>query len=210
MKIENVDIHWFGHASFEIIANGKKILIDPYVIPKNVDKADILLITHAHYDHCANIEKVSNENTIIVAPENCREKAGNHNFYPIKEGQSYEFYGIKINAVPAYNINKNFHPRGFGVGYIIDINGFRIYHAGDTDRIPEMKNFKVDLALLPIGGTYTMDEKEAAKAVEDMKPKYVIPMHYNWLEGLEKDPRDFEKLVKGSKVIILEQEVKKV
>ena len=210
MKIENVDIHWFGHASFEIIAKGKKIFIDPYVLPKEVEKADILLITHAHYDHCANIEKVSNENTIIIAPENCREKVGNHKFYPIKEGGSYEFYGIKISAVPAYNINKNFHPRGFGVGYIIDVDGFKIYHAGDTDRIPEMKNFKVDLALLPIGGTYTMDEVEAAKAVEDMKPKYVIPMHYNWLEGLEKNPMDFERLVKGSKVIILKQEVEKL
>ena len=210
MRIENINIHWFGHASFEIIGKNKKIFIDPYVLPERFEKADILLITHAHYDHCANIEKVSNDNTIIIAPENCREKVGNHKFYPIKEGESYNFYGIKISAVPAYNINKEFHPRGFGVGYIIDIDNFRIYHAGDTDRIPEMKNFKVDLALLPIGGTYTMDEKEAAKAVEDIKPKYVIPMHYNWLKGLEKDPKEFEKLVKGSKVIIPKQESQKL
>ncbi len=210
MKIDGINIRWFGHASFEIIGNGKKIFIDPYVVPENIEKADILLITHSHYDHCANIEKVSDENTKIVAPADCKDKVGNHKFYPVKEGEELEIDGIKIEAVPAYNVNKNFHPRGFGVGYIIDINGFRIYHAGDTDRIPEMKNFKVDLALLPIGGTYTMDEYEAAKAVEDMKPKYVIPMHYNWLEGLEKDPEKFKELVKDSKVIILEQEVKKI
>ncbi len=210
MRIENVEIHWFGHASFEIIAKENKIFIDPYVLPQNFDKADILLITHDHYDHLANVEKVADEHTVIIAPRNCEMKLRGYNFVPITEGEVKEINGIKIEAVPAYNINKQFHPKGFGVGYIIDVDGFRIYHSGDTDRIPEMKNFKVDLALLPIGGTYTMDEVEAAEAVRDMKPKYVIPMHYNWLEGLEKDPQKFKELVKGFKVIILEPEVKKV
>ena len=116
-----------------------------------------------------------------------------------------EINGIRIEAVPAHNINKKFHPQGFGVGYIIDIGGTRIYHAGDTDFIPEMKSIKTDIALLPIGGTYTMDEAEAAEAANAMNPKIVVPMHFGTLKGLEGNIPKFRGLVKNSEVVVLDK-----
>ena len=201
--IKNVTIERFGHASFMIKGEGKVIYIDPYVLPDKVDyedQADIILITHEHYDHCSPeaIRSVRKSDSTTLVPENCtlefRGDARRVNEGDILTGD-LAIKGIDIEVVPAYNINKSFHPQGMGVGYIIEIDGLRIYHAGDTDLIPQMKDISVDVALLPIGGTYTMDVPEAAEAALVIAPEVAIPMHYNYLDSTPADAELFKKLV---------------
>ena len=199
------NIHWLGHASFKI--DGEKIVyIDPYQIDES-EKADIILITHTHFDHLSleDIQKIRKEDTIILAPEDAREKLTG--FQPVKPNQFLTIRGIKIQTVPAYNLDKQFHPREKEwVGYIININGKKVYHAGDTDLIPEMEDFgDVDIAILPIGGTYTMDVTEAIQAVHVIEPKIAIPMHYGKIVGTIDDADKFKEL-SSSKVEILTKE----
>jgi len=199
------NIHWLGHASFKI--DGEKIVyIDPYQIDES-EKADIILITHTHFDHLSleDIQKIRKEDTIILAPEDAREKLTG--FQPVKPNQFLTIRGIKIQTVPAYNLDKQFHPREKEwVGYIININGKKVYHAGDTDLIPEMEDFgDVDIAILPIGGTYTMDVTEAIQAVHVIEPKIAIPMHYGKIVGTIDDADKFKEL-STSKVKILTKE----
>ncbi|MBW6469842.1 MAG: MBL fold metallo-hydrolase [Methanosarcinaceae archaeon] len=217
--IKNVTINWLGHSSFMIKGEGKNIYIDPYVLPDKVDyedQADIILITHEHYDHCSPeaIRKVRKSDSTTLIPQNCTlEFRGDAR--RISEGDmltgDLAIKGIGIEIVPAYNINKSYHPKGFGVGYIIEIDGVRIYHSGDTDLIPQMKGLSVDVALLPIGGTYTMDESEAAEAAVVISPDVVIPMHYNYLDSTPADADLFKKLVQDKnpdiEVIILSSSV---
>ncbi|MGB9927281.1 MAG: MBL fold metallo-hydrolase [Methanosarcina sp.] len=216
VKIGKVNIKWLGHASFLLEGEGKKIYIDPFELkeePAFEDKADILLITHEHYDHCSpdDIRKVRRSDSTTLIPENCSLQFKG-DARRVAEGDiladGLEIKGIRIEVVPAYNLNKPFHPRGLGVGYIIELEGSRIYHAGDCDFFPEMKDLKVDIALLPIGGTYTMDIEEAADAVQAISPKAVIPMHYARSEGTQADPEKFKTLVHSRNpdinVIILE------
>ena len=188
------DVVWLGHASFQIKAE-KIIYIDPWNLKIN-DPADIVLVTHSHYDHCsaADISKIQKTDTIIVAAQDCRDKLfGNVRF--IHPGEHLEIKGIEIEAVPAYNIAKSFHPRAKnGVGYIINLEAARIYHAGDSDFVPEMSTLKADIALLPIGGTYTMNPQEAAELVNKIKPKLAIPMHYGSIVGDAKDAEMFKQL----------------
>ncbi len=189
MKLGDVEIHWFGHASFLIKGDGKRIYIDPYVLPDNPEPADIILVTHEHFDHCApeQIRRIQNEDTVIITTEGARRKC-NGNVKVIHPDESIDIKGVRIHAVQAYNIGKEFHPKGLGVGFVVEISGKKIYHAGDTDFIPEMKdleNFHLDLALLPVGGTYTMDLNDALDALKVIKPRAVIPMHYNYLKGLD-------------------------
>lgn len=193
-KFDDVEITWLGHATFKI----KKdivIYIDPYVVPEEAEKADIILSTHGHFDHCDKeaIEKISKEETVVVAPEDCAKKFKNGR--SVNAGDVLEIKGVKIEVVHAYNKNKPFHPKGSGFGYIVEVGGLRIYHAGDTDFIPEMRDVKADIALLPVGGTYTMDMKEALEAVLAIKPKYVVPMHYGYLKETKADPEKFKKMV---------------
>lgn len=203
LKIGNVEIEWFGHATFMVKAGGKTIYFDPFVLPNEPEKADLILITHEHYDHCSpeHVDKIKKEETVIITTESSARKLSG-NVQTIKEWGMLELDGIKIYAVPAYNIDKPFHPRGLGVGFILEVENTRIYHAGDTDCIPEMKEVKADIALLPIGGTYTMNVDEAVKAALTIKPKVVIPMHFGYIEGTEADPNSFkEKVMAGSKEI---------
>jgi L-ascorbate metabolism protein UlaG (beta-lactamase superfamily) len=191
----NLKITWLNHASFKIKNQGMVIYLDPFKISFG-EKADLILVTHDHFDHYdeRSIEILKKEETeILIGGKN------------IKEGEEKEVNGVKIKAVPAYNLVKPFHPRGKGVGYLIEIEGKKIYHAGDTDRIPEMAELgEIDLALLPIGGTYTMNEVEAAEAVKLFSPQKVIPMHYGTLSETMGDPEKFKELVgKISEVIIL-------
>ncbi|MEW6329034.1 MAG: MBL fold metallo-hydrolase [Candidatus Micrarchaeota archaeon] len=180
----NVNITMLGHSSALLESGGKTIYIDPYVLPANPKKADVILITHDHYDHCANVEKIRTANTKIITTSACANKiGGGAGVIVVREGDAKEVGFAKVEAVPAYNINKSFHPRGVGVGYIIEFGGVRIYHAGDTDFIPEMKNVRADIALLPVGGTYTMDASEATDAALALKPKLAIPMHYGKISG---------------------------
>ena len=204
----SVIVKWLGHASFQIRAEGKNIYIDPYE-GEYTEKADLVLVTHSHFDHCdaSKIEEVMKENTVIICPPECVSRLSG-NVKAIKPGEKIEVDGVIVEAVHAYNYKRfrspgnPFHPKGFGNGYIITVGGKRIYHAGDTDFIPEMKDLKnISLALLPSGGTYTIDNSEAAEAALAIKPEAVIPMH-RW----DSDPEVFRRKVEESsdiKVILL-------
>ncbi len=211
MQIGDVDIQWVGHATFRLTWKGLTVYIDPYVLENDPPKADLILITHDHFDHCDReaVRKLLKGDTHVVAAGECNPA---RDTIKVRPGDFVEWKGIGVEAVPAYNIGKPFHPKDKNyVGYLVRFGKVTVYHAGDTDLIPEMEQLahRVTVALLPIGGTYTMDEREAAEAVKIIKPTYVIPMHYNYLEGLEKDPTKFKELVKDSEVIILEPLVSK-
>jgi len=205
----SITIKWLGHASFQIRANGKIIYIDPYE-GEYKEKADLVLVTHSHYDHCdtSKIKKVLKEDTVILCPVDCASKIRG-NVKVLEPGEKTEVDGIVVEAVHAYNYKRfrspgnPFHPKGFGIGYVVTVSGKRIYHAGDTDFIPEMKDLRnISVALLPSGGTYTMDNSEAAEAALAIKPEIAIPMH-RWSSS----PEDFKKKVESSsniKVVVLE------
>ncbi len=192
-------IKWLGHAGFKI-KSGKTVYIDPFKISE-AEPADIIIITHEHFDHLSpeDIKKIQTKSTIIVTPPDCKSKISG-NIKAISPGQSVLVDGIKIEAVPAYNTNKDFHPKGNGwVGVIINMDGKRIYHAGDTDDIPEMSNLKnIDIALLPVSGTYVMTAQEAANAANRFMPKVAVPMHYGSIVGSRQDAEMFKSLCKCS------------
>jgi L-ascorbate metabolism protein UlaG (beta-lactamase superfamily) len=193
----SISIKWLGHSSFRIKAEGKIIYVDPYE-GEYSEKADVILVTHSHFDHCdpSKIKKVRLPNTVIIAPQDCAPKIGG-DVKTLKPGQETTVGKIRIRAVEAYN-NKRFrspgnpfHPKGLGVGYLITAGGKTVYHAGDTDLIPEMKQLgQVDVALLPSGGTYTMDNPESADAALAINPKTAIPMH-RW----DTNPEEFRRKV---------------
>lgn len=216
-EYNGVKISWLGHASFRL-SNGRVVYIDPFKIKPAVP-ADVVLITHEHYDHCSleDVQKIVKPNTIVVTTAAAQDKLRSlkSQFIIVVPGKQYSIDGIKIEAVKAYNVNKfrsenvTYHPEKEGkVGFIVTINGVRIYHAGDTDVIPDMKTTikDIDVALLPISGTYVMTVKEAVKAVEAINPKVAIPMHYGAIVGEKSDAIEFRHLVKTSKVEILEEE----
>lgn len=207
----SISVKWLGHASFQISFNGKNIYIDPYE-GKYTEKADIVLITHSHFDHCdlSKVEKVRKSDTIIIAPEECASKISG-NVKAVKPGEKLRIGNVTVEAVHAYNVRRfrspgnPFHPKGFGVGYLIVIDDKTIYHAGDTDFIPEMKELKerrITLALLPSGGTYTMDNPEAAEAAVAINPKIVIPMH-RWDTNPEEFKRKVEETAPDIKIVLL-------
>ena len=224
MKINNVEIKWLGHAGFLIknLESSKIIYIDPYNIKENSEKADLILITHSHYDHCsiADMNKIVKQGTRIFITADCQSKITRFDI-PIKieivePGKEFSFNSIKISILPAYNINKPFHPKDeYWVGYLMKMHDTFIYHAGDTDFIPEMQKLtgykqsgKEFIALLPIGGRFTMDIEEALDAAILIKPSIVIPMHYGTIIGDKKDAEEFKNLCReeGIKVEILEKE----
>lgn len=202
-----VNICWLGHASF-VIDEDVVIYVDPYRLEgrSGLKPADIILITHSHFDHCSkkDIDKIRKKDTVIIAPADCKPEIEGQ-VSALEPGKRKEIKGVSIEAVPAYNIGKEFHPREKGwVGYIMTIKGTRIYHAGDTDLIPEMESIEADIALLPVGGTYTMDAEQAADAAKKIKPMIAIPMHYGSVVGRISDADEFEELCE-SKVCRLDE-----
>lgn len=197
------NIHWLGHDTFRI--EGEQLIYtDPFNIKKK-DKADIILITHEHRDHCSpeDVKKIQGPDTIIVSPADCAAKLKG-NIKIVKPGDKIEVRGVTIEAVPAYNVNKQFHTKDRGwVGYVFTVKGQRIYIAGDTDYIPEMKNIRTDIALLPVSGTYVMTADEAAQAALDIKPKVAIPMHYGSIVGTKDDARKFAEKLKGKIDVVI-------
>jgi len=186
-------LHWLGHATFQITGS-RNIYIDPYQLSRR-DSADIILITHDHRDHLSlpDIDKLRGPQTIVVLPRSVAAPP-QLSTRTIAAGETLTLQEVTIEAVPAYNIGKRFHPqeRGF-LGYIVTVDGCRYYHAGDTDQIPEMAQLRVDVALLPVGGTYTMNAAEAARAAAVIKPRIAIPMHWGTIVGDRTDAELFQK-----------------
>jgi L-ascorbate metabolism protein UlaG (beta-lactamase superfamily) len=209
MKIIN-HLIWLGHAAFQISLN-KIIYIDPYELEDDLPKADYIFITHEHFDHFSpeDIKKIQKDSTLIIATKQCKGKIDGK-FKYVEIGEEFSLDEINIEVVAAYNIDKfrepglPYHPKEEEkVGYIINIDGEKIYHAGDTDFIPEMKSIKnIDIALLPVSGKYTMTPEEAAKATDMIQPKIAIPMHYGGIVGTVDDAKKFQEL-SSIKVLIL-------
>lgn len=191
-------ISWYGHSSFAIISFKQIVYIDPWKLPPDAPSADIILLTHEHFDHCSleDIKSITSTHTRLVVPPACADKFSGSNAQVIRPGETVTINDIVIEAVPAYNIGKDFHPPdGQRVGYIVTVDGQRIYHAGDTDLIPEMDSIQCDVALVPISGTYVMTADEAAEAVKRIKPKVAVPMHYGSIIGTPDDVQRFQHLV---------------
>jgi L-ascorbate metabolism protein UlaG (beta-lactamase superfamily) len=200
-KYGNVEITFLKHAGFRI-KGSKLVYIDPYNIPTNsgLEKADYILATHDHFDHLDvdSIQQLSRADTILILPSGCVVRG--YKTCELALNEERDFEGISVKAVPAYNIAKHFHPRDAGVGWILEIDGVRIYHAGDTDYIPEMREVNTDVALIPVGGTYTMDIEDAKRAIEELVAKVIIPMHYGTLPETKVDV----SVLKSEKVVILD------
>lgn len=185
------------HSSIKI-TKGIIIYIDPFRINEEKHDADLILITHDHYDHYSpeDIKKVIKKDTIIVAPKTINELNNKENITFVEPNQTYNINGYKIDTIPAYNISKHLHPKENNwIGYIIEIDGLKYYVAGDTDITPENRQIKCDVALIPIGGTYTMDYKEASELINIIKPKIAIPTHYGSIVGDITDGEKFKKLI---------------
>lgn len=181
----------------------KMIYIDPYNIEKNYNDADMIFITHDHYDHYSeeDIDKVRKNNTIFIVPENLLNKLikkgiNDENIITLDPGDAENIDGIKVEAIHSYNIDKPFHPKENNwLGYVIEIDGVRYYIAGDTDITEENKKIKCDVAFVPVGGTYTMNFSEAAQLINIIKPKIAVPIHYGSVVGTKQDATDFVKLL---------------
>ena len=201
--LDNIEVLY--HSSIRI--NKEKIIyIDPFKIDKNYNDADIVFITHDHYDHYSeeDIKKVINENTTIIIPEELltkqlRNGINKNVIITVEPNEKYMVQGIKFETIPAYNTNKTFHPKENGwVGYIITLNGNRYYIAGDTDITEENRKVKCDIAFIPVGGTYTMNFREAAQLINEIQPKIAVPIHYGSVVGTKQDAKDFIKLLNPS------------
>ncbi|HAU38284.1 MAG TPA: Zn-dependent hydrolase [Phycisphaerales bacterium] len=188
-----VEVQWIGHASFRIAGAGTVIYVDPWKLRGEPHDADIVFISHGHHDHCsvADIAKVSKSDTSLIAPPDVVEKL--HAANAVGPGENLTLKEVSIETVAAYNTDKPYHPRANEwCGAVFTLAGKRIYYAGDTDLVKEMRGLKdVDLALLPVGGTYTLDAVQAARACEVIAPKAAVPYHWGDVVGSRADADAF-------------------
>jgi L-ascorbate metabolism protein UlaG (beta-lactamase superfamily) len=199
------NIHWLGHDSFRL-DGGVTLYIDPYKLPAGQPAADVVLVTHEHFDHYSpdDIERIAGPDTVVVAPASVTGQVVDLEAVTVAAGDAVEVRGVGVQVVPAYNLDKfrspgePYHPREAGhVGFVVAFEGVRYYHAGDTDAIPEMAEVHCDVALLPVGGTYTMTWEEAAGACEIVDAAAAVPMHYGEVIG---DARDAEAFRDGCRL----------
>lgn len=205
-------LHWLGHSSFRL-DGPPTIYFDPWRLKGRPPSADIVLISHEHLDHCSprDVRRISRADTLIIASPGAVEKLGSGRV--LRPGERVTVGEVEIEAVSAYNVSRfrspgvPFHPReAEHVGYVVTVDGERLYFAGDTDHIPEMGDIRCDIALLPVGGTYTMDAEEAARAAADIGPQVAVPMHWgSGVAGSRADAERFRDLYKG-RAVILESE----
>lgn len=196
-------IHWLGHDCFRIDA-AKTIYFDPFQISGG-PKADLILISHDHFDHCSpeDVAKIQQPTTVVITEKDSAKKLKG-DVRVLKPGGSVTVGEVKVEGVPSYNTDKDFHPKKNGwLGFVVEVEGVRIYHAGDADFIPEMKDLKVDIALLPVSGTYVMTSDQAVKAALAIKPKLAIPMHYGAIVGEESDAVGFKKALEGKVEVLI-------
>jgi L-ascorbate metabolism protein UlaG (beta-lactamase superfamily) len=190
-------ISWLGHDCI-LYQDKKTIYFDPFQIAGG-PPADLILISHDHFDHCSpdDVKKIQTEKTVIVTEADSAKKLSGK-MEIIKPGQTKTIQGITIEAVPSYNTNKDFHVKDKGwLGFIVTLDGVRLYHTGDADFIPEMKTIKTDIAFLPVSGTYVMTAREAVEAAKALKPKIAVPMHYGAIVGSADDALEFQKMLEG-------------
>ncbi|TFF97602.1 MAG: MBL fold metallo-hydrolase [Promethearchaeota archaeon] len=217
-EYENVRIRWLGHDFFQIKGAGVVIYMDPYKLKReDLASADLIITSHEHFDHCDfdAINHLSDEKTILIGPKICQDKLQTKILVKkdVKELNPYEeltIGDIQLSAIPAYNIHRfrspgnPFHPEESGhIGTIIDIDGTTIYHAGDTDKIPDMDDIHPDIALLPVSGTYVMDVEEAVEAAKVLDPKVIIPMHLGRGIGELSFAEEFQNKLPNMRVEIL-------
>ncbi|MBR1861531.1 MAG: MBL fold metallo-hydrolase [Lachnospiraceae bacterium] len=204
--IDNIEV--LTQSSIRIPGEGKVLYFDPFSVDRAYADGDIIFITHDHYDHFSpkDIGKVAKPGAVLVVPKCLKEKAEElcgckdaviSKYYVMEPGSFKEIAGFEVSAIPAYNIIKAFHPKSSGyLGYLVRIEGKRVYVAGDTDSTKEAKAVRCDIALIPIGGTYTMDAKKAAELIDEIRPEYAIPTHYGSIVGKREDEDIFKKHIK--------------
>lgn len=201
--IEGLEVQRFVQSAFRLRGSELTVYVDPHRVG-DAPKADLILVSHEHFDHLDpdTITGLEKEDTVIVTTEGCARRLRDHpRVVVIAEGATMTERGVPVRAVAGYNRH---HPRGFNLGFLFTLDGVRVFHPGDSDRVPEWRELRnaVDIALLPIGGTYTMDESEAAEVVRALRPKVTVPMHYGYATG--GDPQRFAKLVaEAAQVVIL-------
>ncbi len=201
-------LHRLSHDSFRY--DGPPVIyFDPWKLAAGSPRADLILVSHEHFDHCSpeDIQKISGPTTVVIAPPVAAEKLPGARI--LRPGKTTTVGDVTVEAVPAYNVNKfrspgvPFHPKAAGHnGYIITIGGERLYHAGDTDHIPEMVGFRCNVALLPVSGTYVMTADEAAAAAADIKPDVAVPMHYGDIVGGNADVQRFKELCEQAGIAV--------
>ncbi len=218
-EVKGVEVELLGHASIKLQTPSKTVYIDPWSeVIEEFEKADIIVSTHDHFDHfdLEAIEKLRKEDTLLLCTKQSEDSVPEDLEYKIIEtGSSVETGGVVFKGVEAYNIDKfreenmPFHPKGFCVGLVFELDGLKIYYASDTDSVPEMEQLKdedIGLAFLPIGGKYTMNQEEALEAVDMIEPERVVPMHYGVVDGTEADPEKFKENVEKEVLVLQDAE----
>ncbi len=187
------NVHWTGHSGIKITGS-KIVYVDPYELSGG-EEADLILITHGHYDHCSpdDVQKILGSKTTVVVPASAVGVLSG-NIKTVRPGDHFTLEGVAIETISMYNIGKRFHPKEKNdVAYVFTVDGTTYFHAGDSDLTPEMKTVRADMVFLPVSGTYCMDSKEAADACAVLKPKAAVPIHWGSITGSSEDAKHFKK-----------------